>query len=177
MKASIILLSVALSSLALPASAIKLPDALTSKLSESNSATDVAKNAATDMAKNALTSYAATELGMSEAMVSGGLASIFKVAQDNLTTENFSELSTAIPDMSSYIDLAPSFSTSAITSLLGDSEASKAAQSASYLDSAFESLGIPKESLPLMISTVTSYLDSNGYASAAGILKQGLNFL
>jgi hypothetical protein len=169
MKTNLILLSVALSALALPASAIKLPESLTSKLTESS--------AVTELAKGALTSYAAEQLGMSEAMVGGGLASIFKVAQDNLTTENFSELSSAIPDMSAYLDLAPELSTSAISSLLGDSATSKAAQSASYLDSAFESLGIPKESLPLMISTVTSYLDGAGYGDAASMLKKGLNFL
>jgi hypothetical protein len=169
MKVSIILLSVVLGSLTLPVSAIKLPDSLTSKLTESN--------VVTELAKNALTTYAAKELGMSEAMVGGGLASIFKVAQDNLTTEDFSELSSAVPDMGDYLKLAPELSTSAITSLLGDSSASKAAQSASYLDSAFESLGIPKESLPLMISTVTGYLDSNGYGDAANMLKTGLKFL
>ena len=169
MKVSIILLSVALGSLTLPASAIKLPDSLTSKLAENS--------AVTELAKNALTTYAAKQLGMSEAMVGGGLASIFKVAQDNLTAENFSELSSAVPDMGDYLKLAPELSTSAITSLLGDSSASKAAQSASYLDSAFESLGIPKESLPLMINTVTSYLESSGYGEAASMLKQGVNFL
>lgn len=170
MKTSAILLTMILSGLSVSASAIDLSGSL-DKLKESSS------NVTTDIAKNALTSYAATELGMSETMVSGGLASIFKVAQDNLTTDNFSELSSAIPDMSGYLSQAPDFSTSAITSLLGNNSASKTVQSASYLDSAFDSLGIPKESLPLMISTVTSYLESNGYESAAGMLSKGLSFL
>jgi hypothetical protein len=172
MKKSVILLSMVLSGLSLSVSAIDLSSSsLTDKLKESSS------SVTTDIAKNALTSYAAKELGMSETMVSGGLSSIFKVAQDNLTADNFSELSGAIPDMSDYLKQAPEISTSAIGSLLGSSSAAKTAQSASYLDSAFESLGIPKESLPLLMSSVTGYLESNGYETAAGLLNKGLNFL
>ena len=46
-----------------------------------------------------------------------------------------------------------------------------------YLDSAFKKLGIPKESLPTMLDTVSGYLETNGYGDAAGMLKKGLNFL
>ena len=130
-----------------------------------------------DIKDNALISYASKQLGMSEDKVTGGLASIFKVAQDNLTPENLSLLSDAIPNLDNYISQAPELSASAVSSLLGNNSAAIKAQSAQYLNSAFKKLGIPAESLPLMISTVSGYLNSNGYGEAAGMLNKTLSFL
>jgi len=169
MKPSIFLLSAALAGLTLPALAVKLPSSLTDKLTESKKSADVESNA--------MVSFAASQLGMSEKTVAGGLGSIFKVAKDTLSKENFSMLSTAVPDINSYINQAPQFSTSAITSAFGNNEASIKAASVTYLDSAFKKLGIPKESLPTMLNTVSGYLETNGYGEAAGMLKKGLNFL
>ena len=169
MKANIFLLSMALSGLTLPVLAIELPSSLTDKLTTSKKPEAVKSNA--------LLSYAASQLGMSEEKVAGALGAILKVAKDNLSKENFSMLSSAVPDINSYIKQAPKSSMSAITSLLGSNETSKKAESASYLDSAFKELGIPKESLPSMVSTVSSYLDKSGYANAAAMLKKGLSFL
>jgi len=169
MKPSILLLSMALSGLTLPTLAIELPSSLTEKLTDSKKIAEIKSNA--------LISYAASQLGLPEKKVAGGLGAIFKVAKDNLSKENFSMLSSAVPDINSYIKQAPIFSISTITSLLGSNETTKKAESASYLDSAFKTLGIPKESLPSMVSTVTSYLDNNGYGDAAEMLKKGVNFL
>lgn len=169
MKPSIFLLSAALTSLTLPALAIKLPSSLTEKLTESKQTEEVKSNA--------MISFAASQLGMSEKTVAGGLGSLFKVAKDHLSKENFSMLTTAVPDINSYINQAPQFSTSAITSMLGGNETSKKTASVTYLDSAFKKLGIPKESLPTMLNTVSGYLESNGYGEAAGMLKKGLSFL
>ncbi len=169
MKPSTFLLSIALSSLTLPVLAIELPSSLTEKLTDSKKTADVKSNA--------LVSYAASQLGMSEKTVTSGLGSLLKVAKDNLSKENFSMLSSAIPDINNYIKQAPESSTSAITSVFGSNETSKKAESASYLDSAFKELGIPKESLPMMVNTVSGYLESNGYGDAAGMLKKGLSFL
>lgn len=169
MKPSVLLLSIALSGLTLPVLAIELPSSLTDKVTESKKTADVKSNA--------LVSYAASQLGMSEKTVTGGLGALFKVAKDNLSKENFSMLSSAVPDINSYINQAPESSTSAMSSLLGRNETSKKAESANYLDSAFKKLGIPKESLPTMVNTVSGYLESNGYGDAAGMLKKGMSFL
>lgn len=171
MKANVLLLSMTLAGFTLPSLAIglELPSALTEKLSENKKATDVKSNA--------LLSYAASKLGMSEKVVASGLGSLFKVAKDHLSKENFSMLSAAIPDISTYMNQAPEFSTSAITSLLGSNDTAKKAESVNYLDSAFKKLGIPKESMPTMVNTVSGYLESSGYGDAAGMLKKGLSFL
>jgi hypothetical protein len=158
-----------LSGLTLPVLAIELPSSLTDKLTKSKKEKEVESNA--------LISYAANQLGMSEKTVTGGLGSLFKVAKDNLSKEHFSMLSKGIPDINSYINQAPDISTSAISSLLGSNDTAKKAQSANYLDSAFKKLGIPKESLPMMVNSVSGYLDSNGYGDAAVMLKKGVSFL
>lgn len=134
-----------------------------------------------EITSNALTSYAANQLGMSESTVNSGLGSLFKVAKDNLSQESFALITKAIPDINSYIAKAPSVSTSSLTSLtslLGKSgDSGKTAASISYLDSALKEIGLSKEQLPAMLDSVTGYLDKNGYGEAAGLLKQGLNFL
>ncbi|MCW8866552.1 MAG: DUF2780 domain-containing protein [Colwellia sp.] len=169
MKPRILLLSMTLSALTLPSMAVELPSGLTEQLKQSKKVEEVKSNA--------LLSYAANKLGMSEEKVASGLGSLFKVAKDNLSKDNFTMLSSAIPDINSYINQAPESSKSAITSLFGSNDTTKKVESANYLDSAFKKLGIPKESLPTMVNTVTGYLESNGYGEAAGMLKKGLTFL
>jgi len=127
---------------------------------------------------NALVKYAAGQLGMSEETVGAGIGALLKVAKDNISKENFALVSKAIPGIDSYINNAPKVSTSSLTSLLGSTgEAGKSAASLGYLDSAFESIGIPKEQAPLIINSITGYMSSNGYGEAAELLKQGLSFL
>lgn len=169
MKSSTLLLSMALSGLTLPVLALELPGSLTDKLTESKKEKDIKSNA--------LISYAASQLGMSEKVVTSGLGSLFKVAKDNLSKEHFSMLSKGVPDINSYISQAPKISMSGISSLLGSNETTKKAESVKYLDSAFKKLGISKESLPAMINTVSGYLESNGYGDAAVMLKKGVSFL
>ena len=172
MKYSTLLLSLSLSSVAMQVSAIELPSALNEQLKTTKTTTTDSS-----VQSNALISYAAEKLEMSEKTITGGLGSLFKVAKDNLSKDNFSMLTKAIPDINSYIAQAPNDSSSSFTSLLSGSETGKQAASLNYLDSAFKKLGIPKESLPAMVNTVSGYLDSNGYGEAAGMLKKGLSFL
>lgn len=169
MKPTILLLSITLSTFALSALAIEFPSALKDQLDDSKKAERIESNA--------LIKYAASKLNISEAQVSGGLGSLFKVAKDNLSKENFSMLSTAIPDINTYINNAPTVSSSGLSSLLGSSDSAKKAESINYLNTAFDKLGLPKESLPSMLNTVSGYLESNGYGNAATMLEKGLNFL
>jgi len=172
MKYSTLFLSLSLSSLAMQVNAIELPSALTDQIKTTKTKTNT-----TSSQTSSLTSYTADKMGLSKEAVTGGLGSLFKVAKDNFSIDDFSTLSKSIPDISSYIDLAPKGSSSSIGSLLQSSDVAKKAASASYLDSAFKKLGIPKESLPILINTASGYLDSNGYGDAAGLLKKGLSFL
>ena len=175
MKTRVILLPILLSLSAIPASAIELADL-------TKSSTQQLKSAATEqlapLETNAMVNFAAEQLNLSPNTVSAGLGSLLKVAKDNLSSDNFSLISKAIPDADKYVAKAPSISTDSLSSLLsGAGSAGKKADSLQYLNSAFEKLGISKEQVPALLNTFTGYLEKSGYGEAAGYLQKGLSFL
>lgn len=179
MKYSTLFLSLSLASLTTQVHAFELPSIINDHVKTTNTKVSTTKTKvnSTSNQTRSLKGYATDKLGLSKETVTGGLGALFKVAKDNFSIDDFSTLSKSIPDISSYIKQAPADSSSSIGSLLQSSDISKKVASASYLDSAFKKLGIPKESLPIMVDTVSGYLDSNGYGKAAGLLKKGLSFL
>ena len=137
-----------------------------------------AKQKTVQPSSSVLAGLAAQQLGLSEESVNAGLGALLKVAKDHINVDDFGLISKALPDMNSYLETAPKSSTSSLSSMLGGSDNSgKKALSLGYLDSAFESIGIPKEQVPMLIGTLTGYLSQNGYSKEAELLKQGLSFL
>jgi len=177
LKLSTIYLStlIALSALTLPsASAIDLGDI--TKSSEQLKA--VAEKAGVPLQTDAMVKYAAKQLNLSEGTVAASFGSLLKVAQDNLSQENFALISKAVPDTQSYLAKAPKISKSTMSSLFSSAgEAGKKAESIDYLNSAFDKLGISTEQIPTLINSFSSYLDKSGYKEAAASLKQGLSLL
>lgn len=177
MKLSTIYLStlIALSALtSLSASAIDLGDI--TKSSEQLKA--VAEKAGVPLQTGAMVKYAAKQLNLSEGTVAASFGSLLKVAQDNLSQENFALISKAVPDTQSYLAKAPKISKSTMSSLFSSAgEAGKKAESIDYLNSAFDKLGISTEQIPTLINSFSSYLDKSGYKEAAASLKQGLSLL
>jgi type II secretory pathway pseudopilin PulG len=180
-KLSIICLSasVALTSLtgftSFSAAAIDLGSITKSSSEQLKSA---AKDVSAPLQTNAMIGYAAKQLNLSEETVSASLGSLLKVAQDNLSPENFSLISKAVPDAQSYVDKAPKVSKSSMSSLFSSAgEAGKKAESLDYLKSAFDKLGVSSDQVPGLINSFSSYLDKSGYEGAASALKKGLSFL
>jgi len=175
MKATTILFSVvlstALSAATLPAQATDLFSSLKDKVKAKK------EEQKAPVSANALISYVAKELKMSEQTVTAGLGALLKVTKDNVSKDKFAMLTTALPQVNSYIEQAPSVSTSGLSSLLGSSNSAKKAESVSYVDEALKKLNIPKESLPALINTATGYLDKNGNSEAAALLKKSLSFI
>jgi hypothetical protein len=177
-KLSIICLSasVVLTSLtSLSASAIDL-GTITKSSSEQLKA--AAKDAGVPLETNAMIQYAAKQLNLSEETVSASFGSLLKVAQDNLTQENFALISKAVPDTKNYLDKAPEVAKSSMSSLFSSTgDAGKKAESIDYLNSAFKKLGISSDKVPGLINSFSGYLDKSGYKEASSMLKQGLSFL
>jgi len=137
-----------------------------------------AKDIGVPLETNAMIGYAAKQLNLSESTVAASFGSLLKVAQDNLSPENFSLISKAVPDAQSYVDKAPKVTKSSMSSLFSSAgEAGKKAESLDYLNSAFDKLGISSEQVPGLINSFSSYLDKSGYEGAASALKKGLSFL
>ena len=168
--------SVALASLtSLSAAAIDLASITKSSTEQLKS---VAKDAGVPLQTEAMIGYAAKQLNLSEEAVAGSFGSLLKVAQDNLTQDNFALISKAVPDAQSYVDKAPKVSKSSMSSLLSSAgDAGKKAESADYLTSAFEKLGVSSDKVPGLISSFSGYLDKSGYKEASSMLKKGLSFL
>jgi hypothetical protein len=152
------------------------------KAAEENAAVESVKEIAAQ-APTDIVGYASEQLGLSPEMTSGALGALFKVAKDNLG-DNFSSITEAIPGVESYIQGAPAEAAKSslgglASSLGGDElgELGQAAASLGYLNSAFEQLGIPKETILPVVNTVTSYLEANDYGTAAAMLNKGVNFL
>lgn len=178
MKLTTLLLPTLISTLlSLPASAIELPDL--SKVDTSS--TEQLKKSVSDLSPvktNAMISYAAKQLNLSESTVSAGFSSLLKVAQDNLSSDNFAMISQVIPETESYLKQAPKTKKSSMSSLLSSAgDAGKKAESLNYLSSAFEQLGIPSEQIIPMANAFSGYLEKNGYGEAASYLQKGLSFL
>ncbi|MFT7568026.1 MAG: hypothetical protein ACI846_002342 [Pseudoalteromonas distincta] len=177
-KLSIICLSasVALTSLtSISASAIDL-GAITKSSSEQLKT--AAKDAGVPLETNAMIEYAAKQLNLSESTVSASFGSLLKVAQDNLSPENFSLISKAVPDAQSYLDKAPKVEKSSMSSLLSSAgDAGKKAESVDYLNTVFKKLGVSSEQASGLLSSFSGYLDKSGYKEASTLLKKGLSFL
>jgi len=138
----------------------------------------VVKDTGIPLKTNAMIEYAAKQLNLSEGTVAASFGSLLKVAQDNLSQENFALISKAVPDAQNYLDKAPKATKSSISSLFSSaSETGKKAESLEYLNSAFDKLGISKEQIPALVNSFSSYLDKSGYKEAAVSLKQGLSLL
>ncbi|WP_232771382.1 DUF2780 domain-containing protein [Colwellia sp. 12G3] len=178
MKLSIICLSASLaltSLISMTASAIDLGAITKSSTDQLKAA---AKDAGVPLETNAMIEYAAKQLNLSEGTVAASFGSILKVAQDNLSQENFALISKAVPDTQSYLDKAPKVTKSSMSSLFSNAgDAGKKAESVDYLNSAFSKLGVSSEQVPGLINSFTAYLDNSGYKDAAAVLKQGLSFL
>ena len=137
-----------------------------------------AKGVGIPLDTNAMVEYAAKQLNLSEGAVAGSFGSLLKVAQDNLSQENFALISKAVPDAQNYLDKAPKIAKSSMSSLFSSAgEAGKKAESMDYLNSAFKQLGVSREQIPGLINSFSGYLDKSGYKEAAASLKQGLSLL
>jgi len=125
-----------------------------------------------------LISMASEKIGVSPQTTQAGIGALLNVAKQQLGKGDFSTVADALPEAKTLMKAAPKMDTSAVTSLFGKTdEKAQTAASLGYLDSTFKELGIPKESLLPLANMLTGYLEQSGYGQAAGLLKQGLNFL
>lgn len=56
-----------------------------------------------------------SKVGVSQPQALGGAGSIFKLAKNQMSADNFAQLSGAVPDMDSYLEAAPALGTAAPT--------------------------------------------------------------
>ena len=120
-----------------------------------------------------------SQLGLSQNQAEGGLGSLLSLAQTNLGSNDFSQLTSSIPNADSLLAAVPSMSSdsgmSGLLSKAGDLGSSL--QGTAMVYDAFEKLGISKEYIVPMVDIAKNYLEQSGSEGTVGLLTQGLGSL
>ena len=131
-----------------------------------------------------LVSVLTSGLNVNTAQASGGMGSILNYVKNNVSTEQFGQLSKSLPGVGGLVSQMPdisqlsSGSSEGIGGLLGKaSEYSDSLKSINDLKNQFESLGLKPEMISSFISTAQSYLNTEQGQQAKKLLTDGLGKL
>ncbi|MFT5676868.1 MAG: hypothetical protein ACI808_002817 [Paraglaciecola sp.] len=121
-------------------------------------------------------------LGVTESQATGGLGSLFNYAKDNISSEQFGQLSSALPGVGDLLKAAPDVSEMASEGGLGgllDKAAnySDSLKSVNDVKKQFEALGLDPEMITQFISKAKEYLDTEEGKQAKELLSKGLGQL
>jgi hypothetical protein len=121
-------------------------------------------------------------LGVTQTQASGGLGAIFNYAKENISSDKYNQLTSALPGVSGLLESVPDISNMTSEGSLGGI----LDKAASYNDSLkaindvkkqFEALGLKPEMITEFISKAQSYLDTSEGQQAKQLLTQGLGKL
>ncbi len=115
-------------------------------------------------------------LGVTEKQAEGGAGALFKNAKENLSTEDFTKVSDAVPKVDEYMALAPSTNSGSTASLAGSGLSSLGGSAGKIgnmagLTSSFSKLGMDSGTMTKFIPTVVNFMDSEAGSGVAGLLK------
>ncbi len=131
-----------------------------------------------------LITMASSTLGITDQQAAGGMGALFGYTKNNLSNEDFSKLSSYVPDMDTLLKAAPVISGgNSNDNKLGDLMKAAGGMAASMqgLDivyEQFEKLGLSKEMVSQFVSIAMSYLntqDSSG--GVAGLFQKSFSAL
>ena len=156
--------------------------------SNAQAATTTTKSSANSMADTAISALdmiplLTGSLGSSKKQAEGGLGSLFGYAKGNLSSDQFSQLATALPGMNSLLGAAPAVKTPAtqqggLGSLLNTAaQFSSSLQPANTLMQQFESLGLKPEMVGQYAQVAQQYLQTPLGQEALQLLTQGFSGL
>jgi hypothetical protein len=160
--------------------------------SQMTSTVDTVKAKATTTAVSAATSDSATssvssgllsaltsQLGVTDTQATGGMGSLMQLAQSSLSTDEFSELSGSVPNMSTLLAAAPSLasgdSAGGVTDLLSSAGGiASSVGTIATLTKQFEALGLSSDMITQFATIATSYFSSSSNGTASSLLQKGL---
>jgi hypothetical protein len=121
-------------------------------------------------------------LGVTQSQASGGLGALFNYAKDNISAEQFSRLSGALPGVDELLKAAPDVSAMASEGGLGglmDKAANynESLKAINDLKKQFESLGLDPEMIAQFATKAKEYLDTEEGQQAKELLIEGLGKL
>ena len=119
------------------------------------------------------------QLGVTESQATGGMGSLMQLAKSSLSTDEFSELSNSVPNMSTLLAAAPLLtsgdsSIAGVTDLLGDAGGmASSLSSIATLTKQFEALGLSSDMIAQFANIAMSYFSTDS-SSAGSLLQKGL---
>ena len=116
-----------------------------------------------------------SQLGVTKGQSEGGAGSIFQLAKQNLSVEDFSSIAKAVPGIDKMIGAAPkvegsSSSLKGISSMMGSNKIGGMAS----LTSSFEKLGLSSEMVDKFMPIILDYVENKGGEHAMNLLKGAL---
>jgi len=116
-----------------------------------------------------------SQLGVSKDQAEGGAGSIFQLAKQNLSVEDFSSIAKAVPGIDQMIGAAPKVEGSSstlggISSMMGSNKLGGMAG----LTSSFEKLGLTGDMVSKFTPTILDYVKNKGGEHAMSLLKGAL---
>jgi hypothetical protein len=124
-----------------------------------------------------LVSMLTKHLNVSSQQAEGGAGAIFNAASQNMSLDDFAQVTSALPDVQSLMKAAPSLGTGSgtlggLSSMLGKSGGGVA--SLAGLTSAFSQLGMDADMVQKFIPVILDYAQNSGGDRVADLLKMAL---
>lgn len=118
------------------------------------------------------------QLGVTRHQAEGGAGSIFQLAKQNLSVEDFDSIAKAVPGIDGMMDAAPkaerdSSSPGGISSLLGSG--SNTLGGIAGLTSAFDKLGLSGDMVGKFVPIILDYVKNKGGEGVMSLLKGALS--
>ena len=124
--------------------------------------------------ETSLVSLLTQQLGITETQAQGGAGSIFNLAKEKLSPQEFSQVSNSVPDMNGLLDAAPKKESSMggmfsdATSILGGSGGDL--EGLAGLASSFSQLGLSPDMVNQFVPVILNYVKSNGGETVSNLL-------
>ncbi len=142
---------------------------------QSNAKSEIDENL--PVVQDSLTDTLVKKLSISTEQAQGGAGALFQLAKSNLDTEQFSEISKAVPEMDSLLGAASNQSN--VSSNLAGNVASVLGDNSAYgdlavLGSAFKDLNLSPDMVDQFVPVVVDYVRTNSGDLTANILQSAL---
>ena len=122
------------------------------------------------MADNDLVEKLVSKLGVTQDQASGGAGAIFSALKDGLSTEDFSQIQTSVPDVTELIEKTPEVKTDlgGFSSMLGkDAKKLAAVEKAKKV---FKKIGLDENKISEYLPVVMEYIKEKGGEKVSGLV-------
>ena len=118
-----------------------------------------------------------SQLGVSKGQAEGGAGSIFQLAKQNLSIEDFSEIAKAVPGIDQMLGAAPKIEGSSgtlggVSSMIGSSSSKLSGMAG--LTNSFEKLGLSSDMAGKFTPIILDYVKNKGGEHVMNLLKGAL---